>query len=180
MSRPEPWHAQLLRIALSICGCDEAPSDAEPTFHVVVKPKSTKIYYDVEKALVHTQLRYKQTMAQARSNADNVAAACSALVIDEDRQRIAGAQRILPAWYKTRPQQHWQAGETATSSRGSIAQQPLISVLVEHRPSRLVGRTGVLVAREVCRAQFLICRADGLRAATPLRLKPSPRGRSSI
>ena len=186
LATAQPWHVQLLRFTLAVCGCDraahacdEAPSDAQPAFHVTAKAMPLRIYFNVEEALLTHQLRYRRMMAQAQIKANHVAAACSALAIPEDRQRIASAQRILPAWYKTRPQQHWHA-KTVTGARAGTVQRPVISAVVVYRPSRRAGRTGALVAREPCRAQFTVIHkaeqgqlragpGGDLQASTPLR-----------
>merc|ERR1712139_201515 len=97
-----------------------------------------------------------------------VAAAFAALAIAEDRERTAGARRILPTWYKTRPHQHQQATVVGATQAGNT-QQPLEAV-VGSRPAQTVGRTGTLVAREPCRVHFILRKPESRpRAATPLR-----------
>ena len=74
-----------------------------------------------------------------------------------------GAKRILPPWYRTRPQQF------VTRSRRETAG---IDAVVAKRPPCPVGRTGALEAREACRAQFV------LRTGRPRDCTPAPCRRS--
>ena len=127
------------------------------------------IYMNVENALLLAQLRHRRSIMQIRRAVTLVAAACAALTIAENFQRIAGAKRILPEWYKTRPKQHQHAVQAACMSN---EQRPRIDAAIVSRAARPVGRNGVLVAREACRAQYTVRKAAlRPRKNTPIRIR---------
>ena len=183
----QPWHVEVLHIALALCGCNAVPPDGDRTHSMVSHRPNPKIaiYMNVENALLLAQLRHRRSIMQIRRAVTLVAAACAALTIAENFQRIAGAKRILPEWYKTRPKQHQHAVQAACVSN---EQRPRIDAAIVPRAARPVGRNGVLVAREACRAQYTVrreaCRAQYTvrkaalrpRKNTPIRIRSARTG----
>ena len=173
------WYQELVLCTLDALGCS-APSiyppwaeeaDKEyPRFQVTATKTKPVVYYDVDAALVRFQQQYRLRLMRSRSCNFKAAAASSI----EDCEHKAGVDRILPRWYKTRPKQHAGIAAQAASRAGS-AERLVIRAAKVSRPARRVGRTGALVARESCPAQFSL-RAERPRAATPLRaLAPDQR-----
>ena len=152
----------LLRATLQLLGCGNLPPDARATARAAVA-KALKIYYDNPTDVVKKQLSFRRARQHDRRYLTDVAKAFSALRIDEDQDRLCGAKRILPPWYRTRPQQF------VTRSRRETAG---IDAVVAKRPPCPVGRTGALEAREACRAQFV------LRTGRPRDCTPAPCRRS--
>merc|ERR1712139_759958 len=110
------WHVELLQFALTVCGCNVPPSHATPIVSAKAKPKIS-IYYDVELALVQKQRMMRRMRVMSRDYLIAVSAAFSALAISEDSVRNASVRRILPGWYKTRPQQHQHATTRASDEQ---------------------------------------------------------------
>ena len=160
-----PWHAHLLRFLLEVCGCCNEPSAENRSFKS--PPRPVTIYFQCESALVRRQMQFRRARIEARSYFSAVTQAFSVLAIAEMSERIAGARRLLPSWYKTRPVLHEKARSQA--SRASNATQPVIEAVVMPRPARSVGRTRALLAREPCPAQFVLRKRRLARACTPLR-----------
>ena len=148
----------LLRATLQLLGCGNLQSDAAARAAVA---KALKIYYDNPTDVVKKQLSFRRARQHDRRYLTDVANAFSALRINEDQDRLCGAKRILPPWYRTRPQQH------VTRSR-----RETVDAVVAKRPPCPVGRTGALEAREACRAQFV------LRTGRPRDCTPAPCRRS--
>ena len=153
----------ILRVTLQLLGCGEPPSDATSAARkLAANPLPVKIYYDNPPGLVNRQLSFRRVRLHDRRYLTAVARAFSALRINEDQDRICGANRILPPWYRTRPQQHHLA--CATRSR---READGIDAVVVKRPPCRVGRNGALEAREACRAQYVLRKGGRPRDCTP-------------
>ena len=121
-------------------------------------------------ALLKTQSQFLRMRVRARNYFKEVATAFTNLCIPEQRERLAGAARILPSWYKTNPKLYEMAEKVQDVRQ---AEEPRIEAVVPtRRGPQGVGRTRKLVAREPCPAQYKLRNQGGRpRACTPLRAR---------